>query len=186
MLPYRRIRSPSSIVCNWPMVRIPSASSVAANALPTPQMVVTGRGARKRDGFSRPMTEKPRGFCRSEATFARICNRRARRRRLCRSPSRCAARISPAFAPADRDAAARCRRVPERLVDRKRLNERRQFLHRRADLAPDLDVFLHVGADDHRLRAGLQGLEHRHGRPDAMNAGNIAGGRDHPRACRRR
>ena len=35
--------------CNWPMVRMPSRSSVAAKALPTPQIIVTGCVARKLD-----------------------------------------------------------------------------------------------------------------------------------------
>jgi hypothetical protein len=36
--------------------------------------------------------------------------------------------------------------IEEGLVDRERLDQRRQRLHQRADLAADADVFRHVGA----------------------------------------
>ena len=68
--------------------------------------------------------------------------------------------------------------VEERLVDRDRLDQRRQRLHHGAHLAADADIFLHVRRDDDRLRAGFERLEHRHGRAHALDAGDVAGGRD--------
>ena len=54
-----------------PIVFRPAFSRRASATLPTPQMRPTGMGARRRDASSRPMTEKPRGFCMSDASFAR-------------------------------------------------------------------------------------------------------------------
>ncbi len=42
----------------------------------------------------------------------------------------------------------------------------------------DGDIFLHVGPDHHRVGAGFQRLEHRHGRAHAERAGDVAGGGD--------
>ena len=69
-------------------------------------------------------------------------------------------------------------KVEKGLVDRERFDQRRQFLHQLADLAADLGVFGHVGRQDDRFGTGGQRLEHRHGRADAANAGDIAAGRD--------
>ncbi|MNE54965.1 hypothetical protein D3C80_1497820 [compost metagenome] len=41
-------------------------------------------------------------------------------------------------------------------------------------------VFAEVGFDDHGVGAGLQRLEHRHGRADAVESSHIAGGGDDP------
>ena len=68
--------------------------------------------------------------------------------------------------------------VEKGLVDRQRLDRRRQRQHQLADLAPDACVFRHIGRDDHGLGAGLQRLEHRHRRMDAVGARDIAGGGD--------
>ena len=68
--------------------------------------------------------------------------------------------------------------VEERLVDRERLDQRRQRLHHRAHLAADADIFFHVRRDDDRLGAGFERLEHRHRRAHALDAGDVAGGRD--------
>ena len=69
-------------------------------------------------------------------------------------------------------------KVEKRLVDRERLDQRRQRLHHGAHLAADADIFFHVRRDDDRLGAGVQRLEHRHGRAHALDAGDVAGGRD--------
>ena len=66
--------------------------------------------------------------------------------------------------------------VKEGLVDRNRLDQRGERQHEIANVAPDLDVFLHIGANDDGVRAQLQRLEHWHGGFNAMNAGDIAGG----------
>ena len=44
---------------------------------------------------------------------------------------------------------------------------------------PDGGIFLHVGLDHHRVGAGVQRLEHGHGRAHAIGAGDVAGGGDH-------
>ena len=49
----------------------------------------------------------------------------------------------------------------------------------RADLPPDRDVFGEVRADHHRVGAGLQRLEHRHGAAHAVDPRDVAGGGDH-------
>ena len=72
----------------------------------------------------------------------------------------------------------RAGKVEECLVDRDRLDQRRQRLHHGAHLAADADIFLHVGRDDDRLGTGFQRLEHRHRRAHALDAGDVAGGRD--------
>ena len=43
---------------------------------------------------------------------------------------------------------------------------------------PTRTYFSMSGRDDDRLGAGLQRLEHRHGRAHALDAGDVAGGRD--------
>ena len=69
--------------------------------------------------------------------------------------------------------------VEERLVDRQRLDQRRQRQHPLAHRAADLDIFRHVRLDDGGVRAELQRLEHRHRRADAVGARDVAAGRDH-------
>ena len=56
----------------------------------------------------------------------------------------------------------------------------------RAHGAAGLGVFAHVRADNHRLRAAPQRLEHRHGRADAVGARHITSRRRPRRVCRRR
>ena len=67
--------------------------------------------------------------------------------------------------------------VEECLVDRKRLDQRRQRLHHGPHLAADAHIFLHVRRDHDRLGAGFQRLEHRHRRANALDAGDVAGRR---------
>jgi len=66
--------------------------------------------------------------------------------------------------------------VQKGLVDRNRLDQRRQRLHHAADFAPDADIFFHVRRHDDGIGAGFQRLEHRHCRTHASNACDIAGG----------
>ena len=70
--------------------------------------------------------------------------------------------------------------VEHRLVDRQRLHERRQPPHQRPDLPRHRDVFGEIRADHHRVRAGFQRLEHRHGAAHAVDPRDIAGRRHHP------
>ena len=70
------------------------------------------------------------------------------------------------------------REVEERLVDRQRLDQRRGRQHQPAHLLARTADISPCRADDDRLRAELQRLEHRHGRADAVDAGDVAGGRD--------
>ena len=74
--------------------------------------------------------------------------------------------------------------VHKRLIDGKRLNHRRQIAHHLADGAACLGIFRHIGLDDDRIRTSLTGLEHRHGRANAISPGHIAAGRnDAPNAA---
>ena len=69
--------------------------------------------------------------------------------------------------------------VEERLVQREGLDGGGQIFHHGADLARDgFDVDRHAGLHDHGLGAELQGLEHRHGGADALDAGDVAAGGD--------
>jgi hypothetical protein len=68
--------------------------------------------------------------------------------------------------------------VEEGLVQREGFDGGGQLLHHRADGAGGFGVGGQAGFDDHRLGAELQGLEHRHGRADALDAGDVAAGRD--------
>ena len=72
------------------------------------------------------------------------------------------------------------REVEHRLVDRDRLDGGGDIVHQRPDLAGDRGVFVHVGADHRRVRAGPQRLEHRHRRADAELARIVAGRHDDP------
>ena len=69
--------------------------------------------------------------------------------------------------------------VEKRLVDRQRLDQRRQRLHGMAHLAADPDIFRHVGPDHGGMRAQRQRLEHRHRRAHPEGAGDVAGRRHH-------
>ena len=117
------------------MVMPPLASS-SCMALPTPQMKPTGFAARKLSVSARPSTEKPRGFSRSEASFARNL--------LCDRPTEA---VMPTFSRDARDemgqrqgrahAMQPCRagEVEEGLVDRQRFDQRRHLQHQLAHLA---------------------------------------------------
>ena len=69
--------------------------------------------------------------------------------------------------------------IEKRLVDRQRLDQRRQRLHGVAHLAADADIFRHVGPDHGGVRAERQRLEHRHRRAHAIGARDVAGRRHH-------
>ena len=161
------------------MVRMPSRSSAASVARPTPQMIETGWRARKASVSARPIRLRPRGLSRSEAILARNL--------LCERPTEAvmpSSRSMRAWRRARRIAGgARCSRsVPVR--SRKASSSEsgstggRELEHHRADGAGDLDVALHARADHHRLGAELQRLEHRHGRADAVDPRDVAGGGD--------
>ena len=148
-------------------------------ALPTPQISPTGFGARKEIASPRPITEKPRGFSRSDAIFARnLLKERpietvmpisfSMRRRKASEAHR-GRRMMQAFGAGE---------IEKGLVDRDRFDQRRQFEHEGANVAPDRRVFLHVRRDDHRVGTRLEGLEHGHGRAHAAYPGDVAGGRD--------
>ena len=69
-------------------------------------------------------------------------------------------------------------KIEERLVDRQRLDQRRQLLHSLADVATDARVFRHVGRQDDRLRAEPQRAAGRHRRAHAEGARDVAAGGD--------
>ena len=64
--------------------------------------------------------------------------------------------------------------VQKRLIQTKGFDRGGQILHHRADLARHIDIGLHTGFDDNRIRAKFQGLKHRHGRAHAPDARDIA------------
>src|SRR6266851_5296452 len=70
--------------------------------------------------------------------------------------------------------------VEKGLVDRHRLDDRRELSHLGAHGAPDLAVFRHVRADHDPVRTGGQRLEHRHCRAHAIKAGDVAAGEHDP------
>ena len=57
----------------------------------------------------------------------------------------------------------RAGKVHEGLVDRHRLDQRRELEHELAHLAPNARVFVHIGPHHRGLRAQPPGLEHGHG-----------------------
>ena len=69
-------------------------------------------------------------------------------------------------------------KIEKRLVDRERLDQRRQRLHHGAPRGRP-GIFVHVGPHDAGVRAQAQRLEHRHRRAHAVGARDVAGGRDH-------
>ena len=116
--------------------------------LPTPQIRPTGLDARKVVASASPITEKPRGFSKSEAILARNL--------LKERPIDTVMPIS--FSMRLLQAGERQRRRPvvqplgaghvhEGFVDRQRLDQRGERLHQLAHLAPDAAVFLEVRAD---------------------------------------
>ncbi len=69
--------------------------------------------------------------------------------------------------------------IEKRFIDRKRLDQRRQRLHRTTHLAADPDIFGHVRPDYGCGGTERERLEHRHRRANAVGAGDVAGGRHH-------
>ncbi len=159
---------------------MPMPSSLRASAGPTPGSRRTGSGASKAAASAAPITAKPRGLLRSTAIFASS-----------RFGARPIETVTPTVAldlegeagehGGGRRAVQRlgAGEIEHRLVDRQRLDQRREAFHQRADLPRGSGVFGEVGADDHGVRAGLQRLEHRHGAAHAGQPGDVAGGADH-------
>ena len=72
------------------------------------------------------------------------------------------------------------RKIEIGLVERQWLDQRRQVAHHRSDALALGDIFRHLRLDHRRMWTKLQRLEHRHRRAHAVDAGDIAAGRDHP------
>ena len=70
--------------------------------------------------------------------------------------------------------------VEKRLVDRQGLDQRGEPLHLGAHLTSDGAVLRHLRPDHDRIRAGRQGLEHRHRRAHAIEPRHIAAGEHDP------
>ena len=70
--------------------------------------------------------------------------------------------------------------VQKCLVQREGFDGGGQVFHHRADGPACLDIGGETGLHHDRLGAEFQGLEHRHGRADALDPGEVAAGRDHP------
>ena len=130
------------------------AQALRRVALPTPQMNVTGCGARKARASARPSTAKPRGLSRSEAILARNL--------LEESPIDTVMPIS-VFDAAGKSrqrilpASCACRRsVPDRSRNASSIDSGStsgvSASIMRAHLAADRDIFLHVGPHDARRR----------------------------------
>jgi hypothetical protein len=69
-------------------------------------------------------------------------------------------------------------KVKEGLVEAQRLDAVRQLLHQGADRPGRVDIGGEPGLHHRGLGAEAQGLVHGHGRPDAADAGEVAGGGD--------
>ena len=153
----------------------PSCASRSCIALPTPQMTETGWAARKATrlrasdrGKAARLVEIGRDLCQklvvaepdrdgdADLVFdAFLEARQGQRRRRVVHPLRAG-------------------QVEKSLVDRERLDRRRQRQHQLAHFASDAHILRHVRRDDHGVRAGLQRLEHRHRRAHAERARDIA------------
>ena len=155
------------------------AAAARRSTLPTPKMKPTGFGARNAGASPAPSTAKPRGLSRSEAILARNL--------LQDSP------IETVMRELLLDLGGKARQhlgrrhavqalgageIEKRLVDRQRLDQRRQRQHHLAHLAADARIFLHVRPHDAGVRTQPQRLEHRHRRAHAVGAGDVAGGGD--------
>ena len=161
-------------------MRKPRCDSRSAVAGPTPKMKPTGRVASIARASSWSSTAKPRGLSRSEAILARNLLQDSPTdtvmpisRSTCRGEPRQHLGGDHAVQPLGAG------QIEERLVDRQRLDQRRQRQHRVAHLAADPDVFRHVGPHHRGLRAQRQRLEHRHRRAHPIGAGDVAGRRHH-------
>ena len=171
----------ASTLCRSAMRADAVAARRSCIALPTPQISETGLCARKATVSGRPITAKPRGLSRSEAILARnLLWLRPIETVMPISRSTSACEAGQRQGRAARGAAARCRSGRGR--------PRRSRAARppasvpasaRALAAPTSRVFCHVRRDDDGVRAGLQRLEHRHGRMDAVSARDVAGRRNH-------
>ncbi len=178
--PSRRLASRSLSACRWPSRVIPCAASRRARAGPTPGSSRTGSVASSVAASAAPITAKPRGLSRPAAIFAIS--------RLAASPMDT---VTPTVASTSRAnrasttaggapcSACGAGQIKHRLVDRQRLQQRRQRRHHGADLPSDCDVFGEVRPDHHRVGTRLQRLEHRHRAAHAINPGDVAGGGDH-------
>jgi hypothetical protein len=69
--------------------------------------------------------------------------------------------------------------VEKCLIDRQRLDQRRESEHRLAHFSANLNVFCHVGLYHGGLWTTPSGLEHRHCRTNAVGACDVAGGSHH-------
>ena len=68
--------------------------------------------------------------------------------------------------------------VEERFIEAERFDDGGELEEQVLDLARDLDIGGHAGFDDDGVGAELEGLEHRHGGADALDAGDVAAGGD--------
>ena len=144
-------------------------------------MKPTGLSASIARASSWSSAAKPRGLSRSEAILARnLLQDRPTDTVMPMSRSTSRAKRASTFAGIMPCTPLGAGEIEKRLVDRQRLDQRRQRLHGVAHLAADADVFRHVRPDhDRGMRAQRQRLEHRHRRAHAIGARDVAGGRHH-------
>ena len=68
--------------------------------------------------------------------------------------------------------------IKKSLVDRQRLDQRRELHHPRSNFAPDAGIFGHVGWEHDRVRAKRPGPRHRHRRAHPERPGDVAASRN--------
>ena len=137
---------------------------------PTPHRRSIASGARNSASVPAGTTTSPSGFFRSEAILATSRLAATPTDAVSSTSSRMACLIfRPTSSPVP-NSASRAGQVQERLVDRERLDERREPAQDVHDLAADSRVLATVDRDEDRVGTQSAGRAQRHRRADAEDA----------------
>src|SRR6516165_8241973 len=136
--------STSLTFCRSAMRAKPSRASRAALALPTPKMKLTGLGARNAGASLAPSTANPArlveiGSDLGEKFVAGEPDRYGDRQLLLHFERK----ARQHFGGRQRVQARGAGQIEERLIDRERLDQRRERKHHLADLAPNARILFH-------------------------------------------
>ena len=148
---------------------------------PTPHSAPTGSGCRKATTSSAGTTSRPSGLHRADASLATNLLLATPTEQVMPCSSIDGGPDPLADLPRAAEAARRAAHVEERLVERDRLDQRRDRAEHLHDAGGGPAVGVEVGRDDHRLRAHAAGAHHRHGAVDAGLPG-LVGRRQHDAA----
>ena len=161
---------------------MPRSRSRCAVTGPTPHRASTGSVCRKRSTRSGAITVRPSGFFHAEAIFARNLFGATPADAVSAVRSRIAALMPQRDLAPERQPPRVLGHVEVGLVERERLDPRR-------DRAEDLEdrlrrgaILLEVGPDDRQVRAEPDGARHRHRRAHAERPRLVAGRGDHAAA----